>query len=202
MASGSESFREGESTTVMRPFAASNPTTFCTSWALGACYIAPCQNARNSLARAKGSRRTYHIDLSDLHAQCEANYHRLVRLFPGYEQQPCGAFEVGDAVVELEVTARDRYTTDMRLRYQGSAIQMGSKSCLDLRLYHDARMAEVVHCSTSRRFEARYRYPNPEMLQRDEKFQQNRFAAELMEFCLTNGRSTNAPLTDSDSAGS
>ena len=123
------------------------------------------------------SRRTYHIDLSDLHAQCEANYHRLVRLFPGYEQQPRCAFEVGDAVVELEVTARDRYTTDMRLRYQGSAIQMGSKSCLDLRLYHDARMAEVVHCSTSRRFEARYRYPNPEMLQRDEKFQQNRFAA-------------------------
>ena len=147
------------------------------------------------------SRRTYHIDLSDLHAQCEANYHRLVRLFPGYEQQPRCAFEVGDSVVELEVTARDRYTTDMRLRYQGSAIQMGSKSCLDLRLYHDARMAEVVHCSTSRRFEARYRYPNPEMLQRDEKFQQNRFAAELMEFCLTNGRSTNAPLTDSASAG-
>ena len=61
-------------------------------------------------------------------------------------------------------------------------------------LYHDARMAEVVHCKTSRRFEARYRYPNPEMLQRDEKFQQNRFAAELMEFCLNNGRSTDAPL--------
>ena len=33
------------------------------------------------------------------------------------------------------------------------------------------------------------------MLQRDEKFQQNRFAAELMEFCLNNGRSTDAPLT-------
>ena len=148
------------------------------------------------------SRKAYHIDLPDLHAQCEANYRRLMRLFPGYEQQPRRAFEVGDAVVELEVTARDRYTTDMRLRYKGSAIHMGSKSCLDLRLYHDARMAEVVHCSTPRRFEARYRYPNPEMLQRDEKFQQNRFAAELMEFCLNNGRSSSAPLTDSDPTGS
>ena len=141
-------------------------------------------------------RKGYHIDLSDLHAQCEANYHRLMRLFPGYEQQARCAFEAGDAQVVLEVTARDRYTTDMRLRYQGATSYFGGKSALDLRLYHDARMAEVVHCSTSRRFEARYRYPNPEMLQRDEKFQQNRFAAELLEFCLNNGRSTDAPVTD------
>ena len=140
-------------------------------------------------------RKGYHIDLSDLHAQCEANYHRLMRLFPGYEQKTRCVFEAGDAQIELEVTARDRYTTDMRLRYQSAISQPGSTSALDLRLYHDARMAEVVHCSTSRRFEARYRYPNPEMLQRDEKFQQNRFAAELMEFCLNNGRSTDAPVT-------
>ena len=46
-----------------------------------------------------GVRKAYHIDLSDLHAQCEANYHRLMRLFPGYEQQPRCTFEVGDAVV-------------------------------------------------------------------------------------------------------
>ena len=64
-------------------------------------------------------RKGYHIDLSDLHAQCEANYHRLMRLFPGYEQQTRCAFEAGDAQIELEVTARDRYTTEMRLRYQG-----------------------------------------------------------------------------------
>lgn len=147
-------------------------------------------------ATLRRSRKAYHIDLSDLHAQCEANYHRLMRLFPGYEQQTRCTFEAGDAQVELEVTARDRYTTDMRLRYQGAVSQLGVKSALDMRLYHDARMAEVVHCSTSRRFEARYRYPNPDMLQRDEKFQQNRFAAELMEFCLNNGRSTDAPVTD------
>ncbi len=152
---------------------------------------------RQSHPRSR-SRQAYHIDLSDLHAQCEANYHRLVRLFPSYEQQSRCAFEVGDAVVGLEVTARDRYTTDMRLRYQGVLSDFGANSYFDLRLYHDARMAEVVHCSTSRRFEARYRYPNPDMLQRDEKFQQNRFAAELMEFCLNNGRSVDAVLPEPD----
>ena len=143
-------------------------------------------------------RKGYHIDLSDLHAQFEANYHRLMRLFPAYEQESRCIFEAGEVSVVLEVTARDRYTTDMRLRYQGVLSDFGANSYFDLRLYHDARMAEVVHCSTSRRFEARYRYPNPEMLQRDEKFQQNRFAAELMEFCLNNGRSVDAVLPEPD----
>ena len=146
-------------------------------------------------SRLKGG---YHIDLSDLHAQCEANYHRLMRLFPAYEQESRCVFQAGEVSVVLEVTARDRYTTDMRLRYQGVLFDFGAYNHFDLRLYHDARMAEVVHCSTSRRFEARYRYPNPDMLQRDEKFQQNRFAAELMEFCLSNGRSVDAVLPEPD----
>ena len=38
-------------------------------------------------------RKRYHIDLSDLHAQCEANYHRLMRLFPAYEQESRCIFE-------------------------------------------------------------------------------------------------------------
>jgi uncharacterized protein YqiB (DUF1249 family) len=80
-------------------------------------------------------RKGYHIDLSDLHAQCEANYHRLMRLFPAYEQESQCVFD---------------------------------------------------------------RYPNPDMLQRDEKFQQNRFAAELLEFCLNNGRSVDAVLPEAD----
>jgi len=156
----------------------------------------------HTVATRRRPRGSYHIDLSDLHAQCEANYHRLVRLFPMYEQQNRSVFAAGDVSVSLEVTARDRYTTDMRLRYQGASPHLMSGSYFDLRLYHDARMAEVVHCSTSRRFEARYRYPNPEMLQRDEKYQQNRFAAELMEFCLENGRSLAHNLQDCDSSAS
>jgi uncharacterized protein YqiB (DUF1249 family) len=153
---------------------------------------------RHSVQSRRRARGGYRIDLSDLHAQCEANYHRLMRLFPEYEQQSACVFAAGEVSVSLEVTARDRYTTDMRLRYQGMASAPWAGSCFDLRLYHDARMAEVVHCSTSRRFEARYRYPNPEMLQRDEKFQQNRFAAELMEFCLSHGRSLETNLSRPD----
>lgn len=170
--------------------------------AQGPCYTVAMKDRIRQTRATNRHRGGYRIDLSDLHAQCEANYHRLMRLFPAYEQQSHCTFEAGDVSVTLEVTARDRYTTDMRLRYQGALSHFGSNSYLDLRLYHDARMAEVVHCSTSRRFEARYRYPNPDMLQRDEKFQQNRFAAELMEFCLINGRSSDAPLSGTDPVSS
>ena len=34
-------------------------------------------------------------------------------------------FEAGEVSVVLEVTARDRYTTDMRLRYQGVLLILG-----------------------------------------------------------------------------
>jgi uncharacterized protein YqiB (DUF1249 family) len=151
----------------------------------------------NSRARRR-KRGGYQIDLSYLHAQCEANYHRLMRLFPEYERQSECVFAAGNVSVALEVTARDRYTTDMRLRYQATTLGLPKTNYFDLRLYHDARMAEVVHCSTSQRFEARYRYPNPLMLQQDEKFQQNRFAAELMEFCLGFGRSLEPTLANAD----
>ena len=48
-----------------------------------------------------------------------------MRLFR-YEQKR-GAFEAGDAQIELS-DARDRYTTDMRLRYQSAISQPGQRA--------------------------------------------------------------------------
>ena len=50
-------------------------------------------------------RKGYHIDLSDLHAQCDANYHRLMRLFPAYEQESRCVFEAGEVSVVLAAAA-------------------------------------------------------------------------------------------------
>jgi uncharacterized protein YqiB (DUF1249 family) len=61
---------------------------------------------------------------------------------------------------------------------------------LDLRLYHDASMAEIVAFQRHRHLEGRYDYPNPNMYQRDEKIQQNRYLAEILELCLAEGRLT------------
>ena len=40
----------------------------------------------------------------------------------------------------------------------------------------------------TRQLAGRYDYPNPNMYQRDEKVQQNRYLAELLESCLAEGR--------------
>jgi len=42
-----------------------------------------------------------------------------------------------------------------------------------VRIYHDACLAEVISCQGMTRLLSRYNYPNPGMLQRDEKRQAN-----------------------------
>ncbi|MGH1439323.1 MAG: DUF1249 domain-containing protein [Cellvibrionaceae bacterium] len=58
----------------------------------------------------------------------------------------------------------------------------------EVRLYHDASVAEVIAWEGNRRFKARHEYPNPRMYHSDEKAQLNRFLGELLELCLTQGR--------------
>ncbi len=56
-----------------------------------------------------------------------------------------------------------------------------------VRLYHDARMAEVVAYSGEKAGLASYEYPNEMMFQPDEKAQQNRFLAEWLSISLKHG---------------
>lgn len=56
----------------------------------------------------KGS---YKVDLRALHALCEANYARLLRLFSDYESCNSKRFSVDGAQVHIEVLERSRYTT-------------------------------------------------------------------------------------------
>lgn len=74
---------------------------------------------------------------------------------------------------------------------QGSVTMLSSRFTsysFDVRLYHDATVAEVVSWEGHRRFRARHDYPNPRMYHSDEKAQLNRFLGELLELSLTQGR--------------
>jgi len=128
----------------------------------------------------------YSVDIGDLHSLCESNYVRLLRVFPAYEKANATELVAGQLVLVLEVTERTRYTTLMRVTQRG---QHGIPAMdLDVRLYHDASMAEVIAFQRHRHLRGRYAYPNPNMYQRDEKIQQNRYLAELLELCLAQGR--------------
>lgn len=148
----------------------------------------------------QAKKKQFKVNLVELHAVCEANYARFLRLFPDYERANTREFVVGEARVQLEVMERCRYTTIFRLHQQYAEARWLGSLRVELRAYHDAGMLEVGMFQSHRQVAARYQYPNEEMFQQDEKSQQNRFLADWLEYCLQNGQTTVdlcAPATDS-----
>jgi len=66
--------------------------------------------------------------------------------------------------------------------------QLDAAYNLDVRLYHDAHLAEVISFANQRRFLPRNEYPNRNMHQQDEKAQLNSFLGEILDNCLHQGR--------------
>lgn len=59
---------------------------------------------------------------------------------------------------------------------------------MSIRLYHDARMAEVISSQDVFQVKPRYDYPNKNMHQQDEKQQINQFLNEWLHLCLEHGQ--------------
>lgn len=59
---------------------------------------------------------------------------------------------------------------------------------MSIRLYHDARMAEVISSQGVFQVKPRYDYPNKNMHQQDEKQQINQFLNEWLHLCLEHGQ--------------
>lgn len=134
-------------------------------------------------------RRPYNIDLRAHLEQCDDNYRRLTRLMPDLSQTDRREFRMFPheaLIVSFEVTHRSRYTTVLTLDLPASVRSIGGMR-IKIRVYHDARTAEVIEFQGQRRFQAVYDYPNPEMRQPDEKVQVNRFLSEFLNACLRHG---------------
>jgi len=57
---------------------------------------------------------------------------------------------------------------------------------LQVRMYYDAKVAEVLKIQGHQRIQPFYQYPNENMYAPDEKKQGNRLLAELLNFCIRN----------------
>ncbi|MBR9805457.1 DUF1249 domain-containing protein [bacterium] len=93
--------------------------------------------------------------------------------------------------VRFSIKERSPYTTTVAIDIQHPQLESADKA-LTVRLYHDAKMAEVT-TPHGRQYAPRYDYPNPQMHQRDEKAQQNRFLSEYLSQCLRYGLDAAAP---------
>lgn len=135
-------------------------------------------------------KRNYVPDLVKQSVICEMNYARLLKLLPA-------EFEARDYricwhqnyyIVQIRRDEEFAYTSTMTLSYwPETASPWFDPQALVIRLYHDARLAEVVCMKRRKQLQGRYDYPNPEMHQPDEKFQVNQYLAEWLGQCLTSG---------------
>ena len=151
----------------------------------------------------------YRVDLRELQALCEANYARVLRLFPEYEGRNARQFCVDAIKIRIDVIERTRYTTVFRLQclhavtdaeasgFPAAGAPWLTPMRIDARAYHDAGMLEVIDFASADqeaplagkpRLPGRYPYPNPAMHQQDEKRQQNTFLADWLSHCLHHGR--------------
>jgi uncharacterized protein YqiB (DUF1249 family) len=158
--------------------------------------------------------KKYHPKLSTLMNLCEINYMLLIRLLASSnnDEDVIGNerdFFISDFLAynikTLEIT---RYTSlisicqEMPNAKQAKTGQDENLSKennkglfssilhpkMTIRLYHDARMAEVISNQDIRQVKPRYDYPNSKMHLPDEKEQINQFLKEWLQLCLKLGQ--------------
>ncbi|MCH8532138.1 MAG: DUF1249 domain-containing protein [Saccharospirillum sp.] len=136
--------------------------------------------------------KRYIPDLAEQNALNEANYLRLEKLLgdceaPRYEfywTSPSGS----EVEVFIEVMERFKFTTTLNISKVNPEMPPPMREvALTLRLYHDARMAEVVTWTQGKQLSGVYRYPNDRMYQIDEKAQANVYLSEWLAHLLRHG---------------
>jgi uncharacterized protein YqiB (DUF1249 family) len=136
-------------------------------------------------------RKRYVPDLRAQMACCESNYHKLMRLLPDLDDCDLRCFKVSwhqhRALVEIRVEERFAYTSTLRVEQRNQDCPWVQMPALQVRLYHDARMAEVVCRHKRSQLQGRYSYPNDQMHQPDEKHQLNTYLSEWLSQCLAHG---------------
>ncbi len=131
--------------------------------------------------------KPYHVDLAELMRTYETNYAKLNALIP---RQPnigdVRCYQAAHLTYQLQVLEVTKYTTLVEI-CQSDDISIFPLPTMSVRLYHDARVAEVCDSEQLGRVDARYDYPNDKMVQKDEKAQVNRFLGDWLTFCLKRG---------------
>ena len=121
------------------------------------------------------------------------NHALLQRLFAP-AGLPCGRHvsSVGDGLdVMLDIEARHRYTTELRLTYAMPDPVTGEPDpSAYLRLYNDARQAEATHCYVGRRWQDVIgMYPPPAQVI-GHRMRMNTFLGKWLEYLADRGHGT------------
>lgn len=147
----------------------------------------------------KADRKSYQPNLVSLMTLCANNYMLLQKVLAS--KSALGEirnFFISD-FLSYSVTIKEvtRYTSV--ISFEQDSLSLSFKNIpgivatalhprMTIRLYHDARMAEVLSTQDIRQVKPRYDYPNSQMHQQDEKQQINQFLNEWLHLCLRLGQ--------------
>jgi len=110
----------------------------------------------------------------------------MLKLLPDCDTEDLSyTFSVSDSVTyKIKIIDSARYTSTLEISQIDISTPKFLRPSMTVRLYHDARVAEVLAAQRTSRLEPVYEYPNLNMHQRNEKFMVNVFLAEWLHFCL------------------
>ena len=146
-------------------------------------------------------KRSYKPYVPDFLTLCERNYAQLRYFLPGSVSAPnadahANRGDAGDSKViqineyegyRIKLLELCKFTTTIKIEHVSESALGWLRPQFEVRLYHDARLAEVISCQQMRRFKAVYDYPNLEMMQPDEKRQINLLLRDWLLLCQRQG---------------
>jgi uncharacterized protein YqiB (DUF1249 family) len=133
------------------------------------------------------SRRGDFVSLMTLY---ESNYVRLRRLVPEVQTIE-GAFTSNvatDCPLHLRIEERGRYTTTLTLTYLfETGVGQIADPDLQVRIYHDARVAEVLSCARWHRHEVLATIKNHLYCQLGDRWLRNVMLNKWLDYCVERG---------------
>lgn len=129
----------------------------------------------------------------------ERNYAKLIQMFRNSTTTALRVRHACGMTFTAVLLEDHRYTSVVELAVVPTNNQYNTPELsMTVRMYHDARVAEVVDCAGHSGLQVEYGYPNPQMHQPDEKQQVNRLLGEWLDFfARRSGSAVRAPLNAS-----
>ena len=143
---------------------------------------------KNKINKYKHSKR----GLNQLLRLYERNYLKLVHFFPIGDHESSIVYLMPEGLLNKEIRISCKklssHTSVIEI-YKSKSLSLLENTEIEIYIYHDARMAEVRKFNGKKQFWLRNKYPNKNMLSKDEKFQWNFFLEEFLTHTKTHGLS-------------
>lgn len=143
---------------------------------------------KNKINKYKRSNRC----LNQLLRLYERNYLKLIHFFPIGDHESSIVYLMPEGLLNKEIRISCKklssHTSVIEI-YKSKSLSLLENTEIEIYIYHDARMAEVRKFNGKKQFWLRNKYPNKNMLSKDEKFQWNFFLEEFLTHTKTHGLS-------------